>query len=172
MELIMWLAIGLIAALLIGCTPLIPIVAVAMLIVVLATMVRYHRDRAHSIAQREQALHGIGYRSMHACSVHACAHSRRIRELQCRINKINNKIDYMAQLSVIDSGLPYGDALYYDRIISALERIKGRYMHELLVLRKTRTKMNKVLAMQEGSGIEQPVSDTDEIVPLSENYLR
>ena len=78
----------------------------------------------------------------------------------------------MAQLSVIDSGLPYGDALYYDRIISALERIKGRYMHELLVLRKTRTKMNKVLAMQEGSGIEQPVSDTDEIVPLSENYLR
>jgi hypothetical protein len=171
MELIMWLTIGLIAALLIGCTPLLPIAAVAMLIVVLATMVRYHRDRAHSIAQREQALQGIGYRSMQACSVHVCMHSRRIRELQYRINKINNKIDYMAQLRIIDNSLPYGDTLYYGQIIATMERIKGRYINELLVLRKTRTKMNKVLAMQEGSVIEQAVRDSDEIVPLNENYF-
>ena len=170
MELIMWLLIGLIAAILIGCTPLIPIAVVVMLIVVLVTMVRYHRDRLHGDRRIAQALRSVGHSTMTECSAHACACGRRIRTLRYRINKINNRIDHLTQLHIIDSSLPY-DSLPYNRTIALLERIRSRCVRELNTVLRTRLKLNKVLSLQEGVSIEQPVKANDEIVPLSEKYL-
>ena len=171
MELIMWLLIGLIAAILIGCTPLIPVAVVVMLIMALVTTVRYHRDRMHSDRHIARALRSVGHSTMRECSAHACACSGRIRALRYRINKINNRMEYLRQLQIVDSSLPYDEALHYNKVIELLERKASRHMMEIRSLRKTRAKLNGVLALQVESGIERLVSDSDEIVPLSEKYL-
>jgi hypothetical protein len=171
MELTMWLSIGLIAALLIGCTPLLPIVVVAMIIVVLVTIVRHNRERLNHRQSIEQALRNVGHSTMVECRAHACSCGRRIRTLRYKINRINNKIDYLTQLGIVDSALPYADS-NYNSTINILKGIRERSIEQLRVITKKRIELNNVLAMQEQSGIEQTVSDSDEIVPLSENCLQ
>jgi hypothetical protein len=170
MELTMWLSIGLIAALLIGCTPLLPIVVVAMVIVVLVTIVRHNRERRHYRLGIEQALRTVGHSTMVECRAHACSCGRRIRTLRYKINKINNRIDYLTQLGIVDSALPYAGT-NYDSTINTLKGMRIRAIEQLRVITRKRIELDNILAMQEQSGIEQPVSDSDEIVPLSEKYL-